>query len=174
MKASANMLAPSQPAGTMASAFPPLARTPMNSEEAANPRGLPSYETTVIDNLSWNELCVMQRELTREGKMLRITIHSHPGAATFQLEGRLAGPWVHELAASWRTTLDESVGPVVRVDLTAVTFVDDAGKDLLTAMHRRGAKFVAADCLMNAVVAEVAGAPALVYSNGRQTAGRPR
>jgi ABC-type transporter Mla MlaB component len=106
--------------------------------------------------------------------MLRITIHSHPGAVTFQLEGRLAGPWVLELAACRRTTLDQLMEPIVRVDLTAVTFVDSAGKELLTAMHRRGAKLVAADCLMNAVVAEVTGAPAPVCSNGRQTAGRPR
>jgi ABC-type transporter Mla MlaB component len=93
--------------------------------------------------------------LTREGTMLRITIHKSLGAVTFQLEGRLAGPWVQELAACWRATLDQSAGLVVRVDLVAVTFVDGAGRELLTAMHHRGAKLVAADCLMNAVVAEV-------------------
>jgi hypothetical protein len=29
--------------------------------------------------------------------MLRITVHDKPEALTFQLEGRLAGPWVRVL-----------------------------------------------------------------------------
>jgi hypothetical protein len=88
--------------------------------------------------------------------MLRITIHNNPEAVTFQLEGRLAGPWVQELVACWRE-LVEPAGPVVRVNLAAVTFVDGAGKEVLSAMHDRGAELVAADCLMNAVVAEITG-----------------
>ncbi len=32
--------------------------------------------------------------------------------------------------------------------------VDDSGKMLLVVLHNHGAKFVAADCLMKAVVAE--------------------
>jgi len=28
---------------------------------------------------------------------LRITVHDNPEALTFQLEGRLAGPWLREL-----------------------------------------------------------------------------
>jgi len=89
--------------------------------------------------------------------MLRITIHKNPEAVTFQLEGRLAGPWVPELAACWRATLAEPARPAIRVDLTAVTFVDAAGKEVLTAMHARGAELVAAGCLMKAVVAEITG-----------------
>jgi len=92
--------------------------------------------------------------------MLRITIHNNPEAVTFQLEGRLAGPWVRELAACWRALLAEPARPAVRVDLAAVTFVDGAGKEVLTAMHDRGAELVAADCLMRAVVAEITGTPA--------------
>lgn len=104
--------------------------------------------------------------------MLRITIHNSPGAVTFQLEGRLAGPWVQELAVCWQATLDQSASPVVRVDLVAVTFVDGAGRELLTAMHHEGAKLVAADCLMNAVVAEVTGTSGSVCRNGGQVLDR--
>jgi hypothetical protein len=100
--------------------------------------------------------------------MLRITVHNNPEAVTFQLEGRLAGPWVQEQAACWLTTLAKSPRPVVRVDLAAVTFVDGAGKELLTAMYDRGAELVAADCLMKAVVAEITGTPAPVCRNGRK------
>ena len=42
-----------------------------------------------------------------------------------------------------------------RFDLAGVTFIDDAGKAYLAAMHRLGAEFVAADCLTKAVVAEI-------------------
>jgi len=92
--------------------------------------------------------------------MLRITVHDHPGALTFQVEGRLAGPWVWVLADCWQTTLASQRQPILRVDLTGVTAIDAAGKDCLAAMHREGAKFVAADCLMKAVVAEIIGSPA--------------
>src|SRR5262245_2475740 len=87
--------------------------------------------------------------------MLRITTHDNPGSLTFQLEGRLAGPWVREAEDCWRSTLAGRPRPAVRVDLTGVTFIDAAGKAFLAAAHARGAEFVAAGCLMKAVVAEV-------------------
>jgi hypothetical protein len=36
-----------------------------------------------------------------------------------------------------------------------VTFIDAAGQACLAALHRQGAEFVAADCLMKAVVAKI-------------------
>lgn len=87
--------------------------------------------------------------------MLRITIHDNRQALTFQLEGRLAGPWVRELAECWQRTLSRQSKAACRVDLTGVTFIDDAGKACLAAMHRQGAEFVAADCETRAVVAEI-------------------
>jgi len=91
--------------------------------------------------------------------MLRITTHDSPESVTFQLEGKLAGPWVKELENCWRNTLAAHRPPVVRVDLTGVTFLDAAGKESLAALHARGAQFVAAGCAMKAVVAEVTGVP---------------
>ena len=87
--------------------------------------------------------------------MLRITVHESPRALTFQLEGRLAGPWVRELEECWQSTLVHQRKPVLRVDLTGVTFIDAAGQACLAAMHRQGAEFVGADCLTKAVVAEI-------------------
>jgi ABC-type transporter Mla MlaB component len=91
--------------------------------------------------------------------MLRITVHDKPGALTFQLEGRLAGPWVRVLQECWQRALARQPRPTLRVDLTEVTAIDAAGRACLAALHRRGADFVAADCLMKAVVAEITGAP---------------
>jgi len=55
--------------------------------------------------------------------------------------------------------LDGNYGVAVRFDLAGVTFIDDAGKAYLAAMHRLGAEFVAADCLTKAVVAEITKSP---------------
>jgi hypothetical protein len=83
------------------------------------------------------------------------TVHDKPGALTFQLEGRLAGPWVQVLQECWHGALARQRRPILRVDLTEATSVDATGRDCLAAMYRRGAEFVAADCLMKAVVAEI-------------------
>src|SRR5262249_32092746 len=87
--------------------------------------------------------------------MLRITVHDNPQALTFQLEGSLAGPWLREVEECWQSTLARQRKPVLRVDLTGVTFIDAAGQACLAALHRQGAEFVAADCLTKAVVAEI-------------------
>jgi ABC-type transporter Mla MlaB component len=90
--------------------------------------------------------------------MLRITIRDNLESLTFQLEGKLAGPWVGELEECWRSTLTSQPKPVLRVDLTGVTFIDAAGKAYLATVLRQGAEFVAADCQTKAVVAEITNA----------------
>lgn len=87
--------------------------------------------------------------------MLRITIHDNPQVLTFKLEGMLALPWLREVVECWHRTLAHQRRPVLRVDLTGVTFIDDAGKACLAAMCRQGAEFVAADCVTDDVVAEI-------------------
>ena len=91
--------------------------------------------------------------------MLRITVEDCPHNLTFRLEGSLAGPWLQELAECWQQTLACQPKPNRCVDLTGVTFVDTAGKACLAAMHRQGAKFIAADCMTKAIVAEIAEPP---------------
>src|SRR5438270_13509726 len=91
--------------------------------------------------------------------MLRITVHDNPGALTFQVEGRLAGPWVRECEECRQRTLAGRRGMAVRFDLAGVTFIDAAGTAYLAAVHRQGAEFVATDCLTKAIVAEITKAP---------------
>jgi anti-anti-sigma regulatory factor len=64
--------------------------------------------------------------------MLRITTTE----AKLTLHGQLAGPWVEELKSAW----DESLR---MVDLTDVTFVDEAGARVLCEMKDAGVRFVA-------------------------------
>jgi hypothetical protein len=97
--------------------------------------------------------------------MLRITIHDEPGSLTFQLEGRLAGPWVRELENCWQSIPAGQRKAAVRFDVTGVTSIDTAGKEFLAAMHTQGAEFVACGCLMRAVVAEITEPSALPGSD---------
>ena len=99
--------------------------------------------------------------------MLRITIHDKPGTLTFQLEGRLVGPWVRVLQECWQGALTRQRQAILRVDLTGVTSIDAAGRACLADLHCRGAEFIAADCLTRAVVAEITRPP----SGGAQERG---
>ncbi len=87
--------------------------------------------------------------------MLRITVHDNPQIFTFQIEGRLGGPWVQELEECWRATRDSRCQPVFRIDLTDVTSIDAAGRACLAELHRQGAELVADDCLTKDLVAEI-------------------
>ena len=90
--------------------------------------------------------------------MLKITVsNEHPGI-TFRLSGRLVGPWVQELRQCWvMADLDDPAQ--CRVDLRDVSFIDEAGKQLLSQMSRAGVAIQASGCLMKALV-EGLGRPA--------------
>lgn len=87
--------------------------------------------------------------------MLRITERSDAGRTALALEGRLAGPWVDELARSWDTLVARQGGPVA-VCLEGVTFIDAGGKALLRRLHEQGATFVASGCMTRAILDDIA------------------
>jgi anti-anti-sigma regulatory factor len=87
--------------------------------------------------------------------MLRITLQSQDRVLVFVLEGRLVGPWVKELERCWRSAADTQQSYPVRVDLSAVTFIDGDGKALLGQMYKEGAELVASGCLNKCIVEEV-------------------
>ena len=79
--------------------------------------------------------------------MLRIThTQGHESVLTLSLEGKLVGPWVTELARS----CDELACPPnrLRLDLSAVTFVDGPGVALLRDLLARGATLAACSGLV--------------------------
>src|SRR5262245_48040695 len=101
--------------------------------------------------------------------MLRITVHDDPESLTFQLEGKLSGPWVCEAEGCWQRAMaaqqrwgrnaPKPPGKPVRFDLTGVTSIDASGKALLAAAHAQGVRLVASGCLMRALVADIANEP---------------
>jgi anti-anti-sigma regulatory factor len=92
--------------------------------------------------------------------MLKITTRHEAGTLVFQLEGKLAGPWVQELERCWRSVTGTRQS---RVDLSSVTFIDADGKALLGQMHREGAELVASGCLNKCIV------EGIIHSEEKQT-----
>ena len=72
--------------------------------------------------------------------MLRITTSETGNGQKWILEGQLAGPSAGELQTSWKTAGGPSK---CVVDLTGVTFVDEAGALVLSEMKDAGVRFIA-------------------------------
>jgi hypothetical protein len=87
--------------------------------------------------------------------MLRITVHQNATRCRLELAGRLAGPWVAETESVWRSALGS--GKEIDVDMIQITAVDKAGRELLAAMYRAGARLTADGVAMTALVEEIAG-----------------
>jgi len=87
--------------------------------------------------------------------MLRITTYSADDGLVIKLEGCLAGPWVREVDIAWRNADQVPGGRSTHVDLTAVCHVDGPGRELMEAMYRAGARFIATGCVMPEVVREI-------------------
>jgi outer membrane protein len=87
--------------------------------------------------------------------MLRITSDRKKGKVVLILEGRLTGPWVGTLEQCWRELRAASPNEKFSLDLCGVSFIDPAGKTLLTEIHRQGGQLVAEGCLNQAIIREI-------------------
>jgi ABC-type transporter Mla MlaB component len=75
--------------------------------------------------------------------MLRVSYADNADGQRWSLCGHLAGPWVEELRAFWSNVRERAPRAHAVVDLTDVTFIDEAGERLLADMQRAGTAFVA-------------------------------
>jgi len=89
--------------------------------------------------------------------MLKITIHDANGPLRLQLEGRLAGAWVYELEHCWHTAKASHPHRQLAVDLTGVTFLDQAGRYLLQLLHRDGVRLVGSGLLWQNILEHITG-----------------
>jgi outer membrane protein len=87
--------------------------------------------------------------------MLRITTRDDGTTVDLELEGRLVTAWVIEAEQAWRGAYVP--GRSLRVDLTAVTSIDDDGWRLLKAMKEAGAVFVTEGVGMKHLIKEMTG-----------------
>ena len=87
--------------------------------------------------------------------MLRITLHNDDTKCRLELAGKLAGPWVAETENVWRSVWCS--GKEIELDMREVTGIDEAGRELLIAMHEAGAHFVVQGVAMTALIEEITG-----------------
>lgn len=87
--------------------------------------------------------------------MLMITTQVDAQSMTLRLEGRLAGVWVRELAATWSSAIPGMSEKAVWVDLAGVTYIDAQGLAMLTLMARHGAAIVAPGSLNQDLAEEI-------------------
>ena len=85
--------------------------------------------------------------------MIRITAQRELSATRLFLEGKLSGPGVDELDKCWQ---EKSSGePLLLVDLTNISFVDEHGKELLARMHERGARLFSTSLMTRCLIDEI-------------------
>jgi len=87
--------------------------------------------------------------------MLKITTLTKSESTALRLEGRLAGPWVAVLERCWDSIAGTTTNHPPSVDLSAVTYVDSDGKDLLRKLHQQGAQLIATGCFTRCLVNEI-------------------
>ena len=87
--------------------------------------------------------------------MLRIYTDYSSESTNFTVAGKLVGPWVIVLEECWQTAVVERPGSALLVNLVDVTFIDDAGRELLTRMCRQGVALVPTGVLIKGIVEEI-------------------
>jgi hypothetical protein len=108
----------------------------------------------------WRKPCVAWQG----NAMLRVTVHEDGAVCRLELAGRLGGPWVAETEQAWHSS--SCPDKQIEVDMRQVTGVDDAGRDLLSAMHQAGARLVAAGVAMTALIEEITGKQTSIAPSG--------
>jgi hypothetical protein len=104
--------------------------------------------------------------------MLRIALHQDGNQCRLELSCKLYAPWVGETETVWRSAACS--GERIEVDLRDVTGVDDAGSQLLAAMHEEGAGFAAQGLAMTALIDEITGKQTFSIRQRRRKFSRTR
>jgi hypothetical protein len=80
--------------------------------------------------------------------MLRITVQNTSQVVLLKLEGSVKGPWVEELRKAWLAATSMANGEPVNANLSAVSFIDAAGRDLLLRMRKQGVVLTSASSFL--------------------------
>jgi outer membrane protein TolC len=93
--------------------------------------------------------------------MLRITPKEQDARLTLFLEGKLAGPWVAELAQAWSDWRGRMDPANALIDLKEVWFIDEAGRELLATLHAEGAGLAGSGCYVGPIIQSILHGPEL-------------
>jgi hypothetical protein len=86
--------------------------------------------------------------------VLRITTQITTDSASLKLEGSVKGPWVDELENTLLALIRTAPGKKVNVDLHAVSFLDQRGRDLLLRAQQQGAVLQGTSGFLNSILAD--------------------
>lgn len=87
--------------------------------------------------------------------MLRIHTEEiqESGVVTLRLEGKLIQLWGDELVRTWIALLERTPPPrSVRIDLNAVSFVDEYGKWILASLQHRGCQLCGSGLFIASII----------------------
>ena len=87
--------------------------------------------------------------------MLRISVVDAPQTTRLKLEGKLAHEWVSETETVWTVLVGTSQSKRLIVDLADVSFVDNAGKELLSRISQAGCELIGSGPMMAALIEEI-------------------
>lgn len=99
----------------------------------------------------------LRTRLTTTNCDFRYHMHDGTTAFSFELAGRLSDDSARELHHAWRTASSLIGARSLIVDLSYVTGIDVAGKDLLRGWHDRGAQLVAKSLEARTLVESITG-----------------
>jgi anti-anti-sigma regulatory factor len=86
---------------------------------------------------------------------MRITnVPSDGDSITLKVEGRISGPWAAVLRRAFEDARRQTSARLT-LDLTSVSFIDAAGKQVLKDICGCGAEFVAAGCHTRSVIEDI-------------------
>ena len=91
--------------------------------------------------------------------MLRITIQNTSEVILLKLEGSVKGPWVEELRKAWLAAKTMANGEPLSANLSAVSFIDAAGRDLLLRMRKQGVVLTGASSFLRHMLGDVSETP---------------
>jgi len=86
-------------------------------------------------------------------------MHDGPRAFSFELAGPVSAHDAKELEQAWRTASSVIGDRVLVVDLSFVTQIDDAGRDLMRRWHHNGAALVANSASSRLLAESIIGTP---------------
>jgi hypothetical protein len=90
---------------------------------------------------------------------MRYYMHDGPAAFRFELAGDMEAEDAARLAQDWHTASSVAGVGTLIVDLSFVTSIDEAGRDLFRRWHAAGAQFVASSKRARELVEWITGRP---------------
>lgn len=93
--------------------------------------------------------------------MLKVTIYTEPGLTRLLIEGRLVSDEISELTQVWLRSQTADPSAAIEVDLSDLTFMDQAAQALLVTMCRQGVRLTGAGTMTRALIHQVAQSVAL-------------